>query len=127
MAAKMTKKTRNLIIGAAFLLVLVALLLVLLFGPGSQQAEDSSSEESSTVSTTTVDLIASEMDDICELQVENASAATASSAHRLQPTRKTLSTALKNWKALTKARTNCPASSPLLPTSARPADRGQRP
>ena len=73
MAAKMTKKTRNLIIGAAFLLVLVALLLVLLFGPGSQQAEDSSSEESSTVSTTTVDLIASEMDDICELQVENAS------------------------------------------------------
>ncbi len=73
MAAKMTKKTRNLIIGAAFLLVLVALLLVLLFGPGSQQTAESSEEESSTVSSTTVELIVSEANDICELQVENSS------------------------------------------------------
>ena len=72
MAAKINKKKRNLIIGAAFVLVLVALLLVLLFGPGSQESAESDTESSSTVSSTTVELIVSEADDISELQVENA-------------------------------------------------------
>lgn len=72
MAAKINKKKRNLIIGAAFVLVLVALLLVLLFGPGSQESAESDTESSSTVSSTTVELIVSEANDISELQVENA-------------------------------------------------------
>ncbi len=72
MAGKMSKKTRNLIIGAAFLLVLVALLLILLFGPGSKT--ESSEEESSTSETvsTTVELIVSDSEHIKELSVENA-------------------------------------------------------
>ncbi len=73
MAAKINKKTRNLIIGAAFVLILAALLLVLLFGPDSQQQAESESESTSTVSSTTVELIVSQADDISEMQIENAS------------------------------------------------------
>ena len=72
MAAKMSKKTRNLIIGAAFLLILIALLLVLLFGPGSKDAASSEESSSSEVSTTTVELIVSDSEHIKELSVENA-------------------------------------------------------
>lgn len=69
MAAKMSKKVRNLIIGAVVLLLLVAALVVLLLNPKETVEEESS--ESYTASTTVVTLIESDADSINKVVVTN--------------------------------------------------------
>lgn len=68
MAAKMSKKVRNLIIGAVVLLLLIAALVLLLLNP-KETAE--TSEETSTVSSSTVSLVVSEADTVKEITVTN--------------------------------------------------------
>ncbi len=68
MAAKMSKKVRNLIIGAVVLLLLIAALVILLLNP---KETEEPSEESSTVSSTTVSLVESEADTVKEITVTN--------------------------------------------------------
>lgn len=68
MAAKMSKKMRNLIIGAVVLLLLIAALVFLLLNP--KEVEESS-EEVSTVSTTVVSLVESDADTVKEITVTN--------------------------------------------------------
>jgi hypothetical protein len=70
MAAKMSKKMRNLIIGAVVLLLLIAALVILLLNP-TQTEEETSSEETSYTSTV-VSLIESDADSVKEISVQNA-------------------------------------------------------
>lgn len=69
MAAKMSKKVRNLIIGAVVLLILIAALVILLLNPKETAEEESS--ESYTTSTSVVSLIESDSDTINKVVVVN--------------------------------------------------------
>lgn len=65
----MSKKVRNLIIGAVILLLLIAALVLLLLNP---KETEETSEETSTVSSTSVALVESEADAVKEVMVTNS-------------------------------------------------------